>query len=415
MDQVNEFKRGWKVLFACFLGIAVNLATLPYYTNGIFIRFWQEEFGWSRAEIGAQTSIAVIVMVLSAPLAGRLLDRYGIRLVASISLTLFAVTLYSVRHVVDSLADLYIISMLYALLGIASTPIAFTRAISAFFVKHRGLALGIGLSSTGLTAYFSQTYLTPYVAEHGWRAGYDILFWVVMVTVPFVYFWTRDYPEDTPTQNQDSETAPSEQSAQSAHSDYDLTFSESIRTVTFWKLATIFFILAVAILGIVPAYSPLLLDAGLSPAEAGQIGGVMGISVLAGRLIIGAALDRVYPPYVVATVFTLVAASCLALGMGGIEYALLTAIALGFAVGAEVDLIGYFTARYFGLSNYGAIYGLQYSIFIGGAGVSPILVGYSWDVTGNYDVALIGAACMLIPVVLISFTLPRFNDEMAAH
>ena len=63
---------------------------------------------------------------------------------------------------------------------------------------------------------------------------------------------------------------------------------------------------------------------------------------------------------------------------------MVAAIALGFAVGAEVDLIGYFTARYFGLAHYGAIYGLQYSIFIFGVAIGPVYTGYIWDVTGNY-------------------------------
>jgi cyanate permease len=103
------------------------------------------------------------------------------------------------------------------------------------------------------------------------------------------------------------------------------------------------------------------------------------------------------------------------LGLGGIEYALITAIALGLAVGAEIDLIGYFTARYFGLAHYGSIYGLQYSICIGGAGVSPILVGYIWDITGNYDFALILAGCLLIPVVLVTFTLPHFHPSTGGH
>jgi len=409
MEPVNEFKRGWTVLVACFLGLAVNLSTLPYYTNGVFIRFWQEDFGWTRAQIGLQTSIAVIVMVLCAPLAGRLLDRYGIRRVASISLIIFAFLMLSVGRVVDSLTDLYTITILYAFFGIASTPIAFTRAISAFFVQHRGLALGIGLSSTGLTAYFSQRFLTPYVAEHGWRAGYDVLFLVIIVTVPVIYLLVRDGPEDLTSDGEDAEPA-----APSV-SEHDMTFRESLRSPTFWKLAIIFFTISLAILGIVPAYIPLLLDAGLTPVQAGQIGGMMGVSVLAGRLIIGAALDRLFAPYVVAIVFTGVAGCCFLLGLGGIEYALITAIALGLAVGAEIDLIGYFTARYFGLAHYGSIYGLQYSICIGGAGVSPILVGYIWDVTGNYDFALILAGCLLIPVVLVTFTLPRFHPSTGGH
>ncbi len=90
---------------------------------------------------------------------------------------------------------------------------------------------------------------------------------------------------------------------------------------------------------------------------------------------------------------------------------MLAAVALGFAVGAEVDLIGYYTARYFGLKNYGTIYGFQYSAFMIGAGISPVLAGYVWDKTGNYDVALVGAAGLLVPVVVLSMLLPAFPDE----
>jgi len=98
------------------------------------------------------------------------------------------------------------------------------------------------------------------------------------------------------------------------------------------------------------------------------------------------------------------------LGLGGIQYALIAAIALGFAIGAEVDLIGYFTARYFGLKNYGVIYGFQYSVFSLGAGISPLLAGYIWDTQGNYNLALIGGAALLLIAVIITLTLPKFSD-----
>jgi len=153
----------------------------------------------------------------------------------------------------------------------------------------------------------------------------------------------------------------------------------------------------------------------MSSAEAGSIAGLMGISVMVGRLVIGWALDRVFAPYVVVAVFVTVAGFCLLLGIGGIGYAVVTAIALGFAVGAEVDLIGYFTARYFGMAHYGSIYGLQYSIFILGAGISPIFTGYIWDVTGNYDIALYIAAGLLVPAAIIALTLPQFADDAPAH
>ena len=172
-----------------------------------------------------------------------------------------------------------------------------------------------------------------------------------------------------------------------------------------------FVLVAVAVCGLIPSYIPLLQDAGMSPAEAGGYGAVIGASVMTGRLITGFLIDRIFAPYITAVVFSFVACGCLALGLGGTEYALLGGVALGLAMGAEVDLIGYFTARYFGLKHYGILFGFQYSAFSLGCGISPLLAGRIWDLTGNYDLALVGAAVLLVIAVLVSLSLPRFPDH----
>jgi MFS family permease len=397
VSEINEFRRGGTVLFGAFIGSGVGLASMVYYSTGIWIRPWQEEFGWTRAEIGLQQSLSVIVMMLLAPLAGRLIDRYGLRRVTALALLGYGLVLAFFPFMSGSLMVLYALSIIYAVFGVGTTGIAFTRAVNAFFVKNRGLALGICLTSTGVMAYAMPRFMTPYVAEHGWRAGFWVMFAIVMVSVPIVYLLLRDAPESedgTPQQAQSG-----------------LSFSQAIRTVTFWKVAAIFFLISTAILGLIPAFIPLLQDAGLSAKQAGQLGATLGLSVMVARLFIGFIIDRIFAPYVAAVAFSCVALGCLALGVGGIDYAMVAAIALGFAVGAEVDLIGYFTARYFGLAHYGAIYGLQYSIFIFGAAIGPVYTGYIWDVTGNYDLALIIAAGLMVPVVILALTLPRFAND----
>lgn len=396
MSQTNEFQRGWSVLLGAFIGSGVGLASMVYYSTGIWIRPWQEEFGWTRAEIGLQQSISVIVMMLLAPLAGRLIDRYGLRRVTALALFGYGLFLAVFPFMSGALLMLYALSFGYAIFGVGTTGIAFTRAVNAFFVKNRGLALGICLTSTGVMAFAMPRFMTPYVAEHGWRAGFWVMFAIVMISVPIVYFLLRDAPED-----EDGETA---------QALTGLSFAEAIRSITFWKVAAIFFLISTAILGLIPAFIPLLQDAGMTAKEAGSLGAAMGLSVMVSRLLIGFIIDRVFAPYVAALAFSLLAVGCLALALGGIGYAMLAAIALGFAVGAEVDLIGYFTARYFGLANYGAIYGLQYSIFIFGAAIGPVYTGYIWDVTGNYDLALIIAAALMAPVVIIALTLPKFEN-----
>ena len=397
-QPINEFRRGGLVLFACFVGIGVNLASMAYYATGIWIRPWQDEFGWTRAEIGAMQTLSVLTMMLLATFAGRLIDKYGLRLVTTISLAGYGVLLLGFTQMTGALWQLYALSIAYAVFGVASTGLAFTRAVNAYFKRHRGLALGIALTSTGVVAYLMPKYMTPFVAENGWRAGFFIMFLIVMAALPIVWFLIKDAP---PQAEEESQNAPSS----------GLTFSEAVRTPTFWKVAGIFFFISVAILGLIPALIPLLQDAGLSAAEAGGLAAIMGLSVMVGRLLIGFVIDRVFAPYVTAFVFGCTGLGCLALTLGGVDYAIVTAIALGFAVGAEVDLIGYYTARYFGLAHYGSIYGLQYSIFIFGAGVSPIYTGYIWDVTGSYDIALMMAAGLMLPVIILALSLPRFADD----
>jgi len=295
---------------------------------------------------------------------------------------------------------LYALSAAYAVFGVASTALAFTRAVNAFFVKYRGLALGISLTSAGFMAYLMPRFMTPFVAENGWRAGYVVMFFIVMAVLPIVYLLIRDAPDNDGLDD-----------ATIAKMQTGLNLGAALRTVLFWKIAGIFFLVAVAVLGLVPAFIPLLQDAGMTATEAGSLAAILGVSVMVGRLLVGFLIDRIFAPYLTTLVFALVGLGCLALALGGVDYAVAAAIALGFAVGAEVDLIGYYTARYFGLAHYGAIYGLQYSIFILGAGVSPILIGHIWDVTGNYDFGLMLAAALMLPVMVISLTLPQFTHE----
>lgn len=395
----GEFSRGWKVLLGSFIGMGVSIVSLTYYSGGIWVKPWQEAFGWSRTEIGTGQSLSTLVVVLTAPFAGRLIDRYGLRSVATISLFLYGLVLWATSQMTGSLWMFYGLMVLTTFVGVASSPIAFTRAINGWFSKHRGLALGLSLTSTGVAAFLIPRYLTPYVAAHGWRSGFFVLFCLVMIALPIVWFLIREQPAEE-GYTQDAKTALS-----------GATFKEATQTRTFWTMSFLFFLIAFAVLGLIPSFIPLLQDAGFTPAKAGAMAGIMGLSVMIGRIITGLLVDRIFAPYVTAVIFTLVALGCLALGLGGIAYALPAAIALGMAIGAEADLIGFFTARYFGLKNYGAIYGFQYSMFSLGAATSPIVAGYIWDTTGNYDMALIGASILLGVSVVIALTLPRFKDE----
>jgi len=195
MNQpTNEFKRGWSVLLGCFIGIGVCLVSLIFYSGGIWIKPFQEDFGWTRAEIGLGQALSTIALVLGAPFAGGLIDKFGLKKMATISLLLYGGAIFLISQMNGSLWLFYLLSILMSFAALPSTPIGFTRAVNAWFDKNKGLALGISLTATGVGAFLIPKYLTPYVAENGWRAGYFLLFIIVMIAVPFVWFLIKDAP-----------------------------------------------------------------------------------------------------------------------------------------------------------------------------------------------------------------------------
>ena len=70
-------------------------------------------------------------------------------------------------------------------------------------------------------------------------------------------------------------------------------------------------------------------------------------------------------------------------------------------------------SRYFGMAQYGRIYGLLFLPFGIASAVSPTLYGWARDATGNYDVALGVAMGMFVLGAVLMLGLGRYPDFAA--
>jgi hypothetical protein len=102
-------------------------------------------------------------------------------------------------------------------------------------------------------------------------------------------------------------------------------------------------------------------------------------------------------------------AACLVLASGKIVLVPIAAIALGCVVGTEIDLLGYLTARYFGLDVYGRAYAWQYAGVICASGASPAWIGWAADQTGSYRAALIGCSAVSLLAAALFFAMPHYS------
>ena len=394
--EMNEFRRdrAWRVVLAACVGAAFGLTALPFYTLGLFAKPLAAEFGWSRATVQSGLTFVMFGVVCSAWLAGWLIDRYGVRRVALGSQLGLALGFLGLSAQTGATwlwqADWFVT----AVLGIGTTPLAWSRGMASWFEKRRGLAIGIALGGTGVTALVAPPLLGALIGAYGWRAGYaTIALAIVVVAMPIAWFFFRERPGRPP----DSLVAVAVDG---------LVLADALRHRRFWLLIVGFAMIASALAGVIPNLIPMLTDSGLSLAEAARYASLLGLNVMIGRVLAGWLLDRFWAPAVAVALLMPPAIACLLLASH--RWPGLAVMLVGLAGGAEFDLIAYVCLRYFGTRNFGQIYGWQWASFSLMAGFGPVAFGRIFDRTGSYQDALFAAVLLLVLGPLLLLALGRY-------
>jgi predicted MFS family arabinose efflux permease len=287
-------------------------------------------------------------------------------------------------------------------LALGTTPITFSRAVNGHFDAARGLALGLTLCGTGIGATLAPPIISYLIETHGWRAAYYSMALSVLCVMPLVVAAIGARPHAAASGTA-TDHLPAETDA--------IPLAAMLRSPTLLRLLAIFFLLAVGISGLVMHLVPMLRDQGMEPAAAAAVQARLGIAVIAGRFVIGALVDHFFAPRITALALCITATGILSLALLGPTAAPLAAFAVGFALGAEVDMIGYLCVRYFGLGNYGRRYGILYGSFALGTGLSPLLIALLAERWANYETALLVCAGFVITSAALLVTAPAFPDN----
>lgn len=391
----SEFGRGWKVLIACVVGAGCGLSSVSFYTHGVFVVPITTDTGWSRSDVQFGVSIMILMAIFTAPLIGLLIDKVGARRVALISIPLYGLTLASLSLAGDAIWTYYLAWACMSILAAGTLPIAWTRVAIGWFDRRRGIALGLTLAGTGIAATFGPSYATHLIENFGWRKAYVLLALTIScIAIPVVGSLLRE-PQPREQRN----------GVEGAAKIAGLTLSQAIRRYRFWAMSIGLVLAASGISGLITNSVSMLIDSGLQATSAAGYAGLIGVSVISGRLIAGYLLDRFWAPAIAAIFLAAPALSALFFAnLGAGDWQISAAmIVLGLAAGAELDLMAFLVSRYFGLRHYGALYGALYVAFSIGAGLAPFGFAKAFDYFGDYSTilniivgtSLLGGALML--------------------
>jgi MFS family permease len=404
MSRTTESTRyRWYICAASFVGLLVCQSPAVFLSFGVFMKPLAAAFGWERGPMSLALSFCALSLALVSPLAGSLIDRFGARRVLLPSMISFGLLLASLYFLSGSLLQFYVLYILLGIVGAGANNVAFMRVITAWFGRLRGRALGIASSGVAMGAAVLSFIAQVCISHFGWRAGYlGIAAVILLVAVPIVALIIRDRPADLGLQP--------EAGAGELDRHVQVPLAEILRRPIAWVLVLIGFLVAVSMHGSQIHMVPIMTDRGMSPLlAAGGMAFLMAVSSIIGRMGVGALFDYFFAPRVAIFAF-LAAASGVVLMMlsKAIWPCYVFAITMGLGSGAESDVLGYLTSRYFGLRAFGRVYGMVFAGFMFGTALAPYFFGAIFDQTGNYRAALAVSAVLILVLCLVLALLPRF-------
>ena len=129
-----------------------------------------------------------------------------------------------------------------------------------------------------------------------------------------------------------------------------------------------------------------------------------------GICLVGYFIDRFFAPFVAAICFLVSAIGVSLLATGAIDaLAFVAAVFIGFSMGAEMDMLAFLTGRYFGVENFGQVYGILFTSFLIGTSIGPVVYGMVYESLGSYIWVLIVSIVLMLVSAVITALLPRYS------
>jgi len=426
MRRRLPFFYGWVAVAVAFVTMAIGVNARTAFS--LLFPPILDEFGWERGVTAGAFSFGFLASAVFSPALGRLMDRSGPRWVMLLGIALMGSGLALAPAVTQPWH-------LYVTLGVAvgggSVCLGYTGHtlfLPNWFVRRRGLALGLAFSGVGVGSILLLPWLQRIIAARGWRAAcWTMALMVVLALVP-LNLLQRRRPEDLGLEP-DGDAAPLAGGVARPYPDnvvdpgwvaIDWTLLRAMRTGRFWWVVLGFASGLFAWYAVQVHQTKYLIEIGFDPGVAAWALGFVGFGGIVGQIGLGHLSDRIGREWVwtfAAGGFALCYALLLLLGRHP------TAILLYLMIAAQ-GVLGYGLASVFGAipaelfqgRHYGTVFGtLSLASIVGGA-VGPWATGALHDRTGDYVLAFwIAIGCCALSALAIWLAAPRKVRSVAGR
>jgi len=388
---------GYVIVMAAFLVFVSMYGS--YFSYGVFLKPVLAEFGWSRATMSGAFALSMIIHGVLGIFMGKITDKIGPRVVIA-TCGFFLGSGYLLMSQIHSIWQLYLFYGVIIGIGISGGWVCLLSTIARWFNLRRSTMSGIVLSGTGVGSLIIPPVATWLIDTYSWRTAFVLLALVLLVIVFLAALLLKKDPSKMGLLPYGETNQPKNGVKHIAEG---YTLKESSRTPQFWLACSAFACLGFAMFMVNVHIIPQVTELGYSAATAATVLSVAGAASIFGRILMGHFADKLGNRKVMIFGFILLAISLFWLISSRELWALyLFSVIFGYAYGGVGASESPLIAWLFGLKSHGLIFGISDFFFTAGASIGPVLAGYIFDLTNNYQVAFfIGAVVAVIGIALM--------------
>ncbi len=387
---------GW-VMVACGFALAFVTGGLHAYTRGIFLKPIAESLGASRLELSLAFTVSTVVMAVSAPLIGWLMDRLPMRPVIAI-LSAWIGCGYLALSNVTAAWQMYAVYGLFFGIAFHVGGLGAPKLIVNWFTGRRALALSIvamGASAAGVAA---PPLATMMIEAMGWRAALVGLAGIMVAVVVPVIVLVRDGPAVLGLVPYGADPAAVDDGDAFAFAEArEWRVGEVLRQAAFWALVLIFGTMSALFQATSTHLFAHLTDIGVGATAGAAMLSLMALLALLAKPVYGLIADRSSPR--LGVVVALGAQLVAMLGLVSSEDPLTLTLALaafGFGYGGMNPLRNAMIALAFGRASFGRVAGFLRPAMLPLTVAGIPFAGWIHDTTGSYRIAFVSFAVLYI-------------------
>lgn len=399
-------RQNWTVVVFGFL--ALSLAFSSRAALGLIMPVWQTEFGWTSSYISGVGAVALVIMAIVAPFAGRLVDRRGSKFTLNLGMGLLGVGCAIVALMNGKLMFIIGFAGFCAVgFGIVATHVVAT-AVTRSFSNNQGLATGIGTSGATGGQFLIVPLIAALLAFASWRWSFGALSLASLALIPCIRMSMRaDVPSNA--DNMADET-PS-----SIRQDLAVIVRQPAFHLLFWS----FLICGFTTTGVIETHLlPFAAFCGFPPIPSATAYGLLSLVNLIGMIGAGWLTDRVNRPMLLAAIYMLRALTFILLGSipgTSIEMLFLFAILFGAVDYSTVPVTASLVASHVGIKMMGLAMGLISAGHAIGGAMGAFAGGYLFTATQTYDLVWTGSVWLAVGAgVLVLFLKAHSTGKSAA-